>query len=262
MQHASAVIDPTAELATGVTVGPYSIIGPRVQIAAGTQIGPHVVIRSDTRIGCDNTIYQFASVGEDPQDRKYQGEHSQLIIGDRNQIREFCTIHRGTAQDDGITRIGNDNLLMAYAHIAHDCQIGNHVVMANGASLGGHVRLADWVVLGGFTMIRQFCQMGAHSFVAMGAAVRKDVVPYMLVEGAPARLCGINREGLKRRGFSAAQVSVVKQAYRLLTSGQLLTEVLDELVMMAVQHPVLQPVVAFLQSERRGCSILRKTVTG
>ncbi len=262
MRHASAVIDPTAELATGVTVGPYSIIGPRVQIAAGTQIGPHVVIRSDTRIGCDNIIYQFASVGEDPQDRKYQGEHSRLIIGDRNQIRECCTIHRGTAQDDGITRIGNDNLFMAYTHVAHDCQIGNQVVMANGATLAGHVRLNDWVVLGGFSAVLQFCQIGMHGFVTSGASVRKDVVPYMLVDGVPAALRGINHEGLRRRGFSAAQTSAVKQAYRLLTSGQLLTNVLDELVMMAAQHPVLQPMVAFLQSERRGCSILRKPVTG
>lgn len=260
MRHASAIIDPTAELDTDVSIGPYSMIGPRVQIGTGTRIGPHVVISSDTRIGRDNRIYQFASVGEDPQDRKYRGETSQLMIGDRNQIREFCTIHRGTAQDGGITQIGNDNLLMAYTHIAHDCRIGDQVVMANGASLGGHVRLEDWVVLGGFAMVRQFCQIGAHSFAAMGASIRKDVLPYMLVEGAPARLRGINREGLKRRGFSGAQLSALKQASRLLTSDQLLTDVIDELVVAARRHSVLQPLVMFLQSERRGCSILRKSV--
>jgi UDP-N-acetylglucosamine acyltransferase len=260
MRHASAIIDPTAELDTGVVIGPYSIIGPRVQIGAGTRIGPHVVIKSDTQIGRDNEIYQFASVGEDPQDRKYQGEASQLIIGDRNQIRECCTIHRGTEQDVGVTEIGNDNLLMAYTHVAHDCQIGDQVVMANGASLGGHVQLEDWVVLGGFAMVRQFCQIGAHSFVAMGASVRKDVVPYMLVEGVPAILRGINREGLKRRGFSSDQISALKQAYRLLASGQLLTDVMDELITAAEHCAVLQPIVAFLQSERRGCSVLRKPV--
>jgi len=259
MRHASAVIDPSAELAADVTVGPYSIIGPRVQIGAGTRVGPHVVIRGDTRIGCDNTIYQFASVGEDAQDRKYQGEASQLIIGDRNQIRECCTMHRGTAQDDGVTRIGNDNLFMAYTHIAHDCQIGNQVVMANGATLAGHVQLNDWVVLGGFAAVRQFCQIGIHGFVTSGASVRKDVLPYMLVDGAPAALRGINHEGLKRRGFCAAQIRDLKQAYRLLTSGRLLTELVDELVSAAAQQPVLQPMVDFLQSDRRGCSILRKS---
>jgi UDP-N-acetylglucosamine acyltransferase len=258
MRHASAIIDPTAELDTGVVIGPYSIIGPRVQIGAGTRIGPHVVIKSDTQIGRDNEVYQFASIGEDPQDRKYQGEASQLIIGDRNQIRECCTIHRGTEQDVGVTEIGNDNLLMAYTHVAHDCRIGDQVVMANGASLGGHVQLEDWVVLGGFAMVRQFCQIGTHSFVAMGASVRKDVVPYMLVEGVPAILRGINREGLKRRGFSSDQISALKQAYRLLASGQLLTDVMDELTTAAEHCAVLQPIVAFLQSERRGCSVLRK----
>ena len=261
MRHSSAIIDATAELDTNVSVGPYSIIGPRVQIAAGTQIGSHVVIRSDTRIGRDNQIYQFASVGEDPQDRKYQGETSQLIIGDRNQIREFSTIHRGTAEDGGVTRIGNDNLFMAYTHVAHDCQVGNQVVMANGATLAGHVRLNDWVVLGGFSAVRQFCQIGMHGFVTSGTSVRKDVLPYMLVDGVPAMLRGINREGLKRRGFCDTQIRTLKQTYCLLTSSQLLADVTDKIVAEARQQAVLQPMVAFLQSERRGGSILRTQAT-
>lgn len=258
MLHPQAIIDPQAELDTQVSVGPYSVIGPGVQIAARTEIGSHVVIKGNTRIGQDNQIYQFASVGEDPQDLKYAGEASRLEIGERNQIREFCTLHRGTAHDGGVTRIGDDNLFMAYTHVAHDCQIGNHVILANAASLGGHVRLDDWVILGGFAMVRQFCQLGAHCFAAMGASIRKDVAPYMLIEGNPATLRGVNREGLLRRDFTERQVRVIKTAYKILTdSERLLPEVIQALVTEAAQHAVLQPMVDFLQSPRRGCSLLR-----
>ena len=167
---ARAVIDPAAELDEGVTVGPFAVIGTGVRIGGGTAIGPHVVIRGPTRIGRDNRIFQFASIGEDPQDKKYAGEETGLEIGDRNQIREFTTIHRGTVQDDSLTRIGSDNLLMAYTHVAHDCRIGDNVVMANAASLGGHVQIGDWAILGGFSIVHQFCRIGAHSFSAMGSA--------------------------------------------------------------------------------------------
>jgi UDP-N-acetylglucosamine acyltransferase len=258
MLHPSAIIDPQAELDDDVSVGPFSVIGPKVHIASGTQIGPHVVIKGETHIGRDNKIYQFASVGEDPQDRKYVGGLSRLVIGDRNHIRESCTIHRGTEQDDGVTRIGDDNLLMAYTHVAHDCQIGSHTVMANAASLGGHVRLDDWVILGGFAMVRQFCHLGAHSFAAMGASIRKDVLPYLLVEGAPAVLRGVNQEGLARRAFSVTDINVIKQAYKLLSrSGILLPEIIQKLASEAEKQPILQPMVDFLQSNRRGCSVLR-----
>ena len=217
-----AVVDPTAELDEGVSVGPFSIIGAGVQIGAGTEIGPHVVIRGETRIGCNNHIFQFSSIGEDPQDKKYAGESTRLDIGDRNKIREFVTIHRGTVQDGGVTRIGDDNLLMAYTHVAHDCQIGNHVIMANAASLGGHVRLDDWAILGGFSIVHQFCRIGAHSFAAMGSVISKGVPPYIMVAGHPAHARGVNTEGLRRRQYSDQQISRIKKAYRTLYGADLL----------------------------------------
>lgn len=258
MLHPSAVIDPQAELDNNVSVGPFSVIGPGVRVLSGTEIGPHVVIKGETQIGHGNKIYQFASIGEDPQDQKYTGGLSRLVIGDRNHIRESCTIHRGTVQDQGITRVGDDNLFMAYTHIAHDCQIGNHTVMANAASLGGHVRLDDWVILGGFAMVRQFCQLGAHCFAAMGASIRKDVLPYMLVEGVPAKLRGVNQEGLMRRNFSNADIAVLKRAYKhIARSSLLLPELVEQLTADAEQYAILQPMVTFMNSERRGCHILR-----
>ena len=178
-----AVIDPQAELGEGVSVGPFSVIGAGVEIGEGTQIGPHVVIKGPTRIGRENRIYQFASVGEDPQDKKYAGEPTRLEIGDRNVIRECATLHRGTVQDQGVTHIGSDNLFMAYIHVAHDCVIGDHIIMANGASLGGHVHIGDWAILGGFTMVHQFGRVGAHSFCGMGSAVNMDLPPYVTVAG-------------------------------------------------------------------------------
>jgi UDP-N-acetylglucosamine acyltransferase len=211
-----AAIDPGATLADDVSVGPFSIIGDGVTIGRGTVVGPHVVIRGPCKIGEQNHIYQFASVGEDPQDLKYAGEETFLEIGDRNRIREFATIHRGTAQDQSLTRIGSDNLLMAYSHVAHDCMIGDHVILANAASLGGHVHIADWVILGGFTIVHQFCRVGAHCFAAMGSAVSKDVPPFVMVGGHPSKPHGINLEGLKRRGFDTDRIRAIKRLYRTL----------------------------------------------
>jgi UDP-N-acetylglucosamine acyltransferase len=253
---AHAVIDPAAELDEGVEVGPFAVIGAGVSIGRGTRIGPHVVIRGQTRIGCDNRIFQFASIGEDPQDKKYAGEETFLEIGDRNQIRESATIHRGTVQDGGVTKIGSDNLLMAYTHVAHDCQIGNHAILANAASLGGHVHIGDWAILGGFSMVHQFCRVGDHSFAAMGSAISKDVPPYFLVGGHPAKPHGINSEGLKRRQFSAQQLSTIKKAYRLLyASGLSLAAARDEISALAASHPELQVMVDFLAASER--SIVR-----
>jgi len=254
--HPAAVIDPGAELAPGVEVGPFAVIGAGVQIGAGTRVGPHVVIRGPTRIGCDNRIFQFASVGEDPQDMKYGGEETRLEIGDRNQIRECATLHRGTVQDQGVTRIGNDNLFMAYTHVAHDCRIGDHVIMANAASLGGHVQIEDWAILGGFTIVHQFCRLGAHSFCAMGSALSRDVPPYVTVGGHPAAPHGINSEGLRRRGFSPAAIAAIKRAYRALyLAGLKLDEALERIRGLAAEAPEVAAFAAFVADSSR--SIVR-----
>ena len=210
------MIDASAVLAEGVSVGPYSIIGPEVSIGAGTEIGPHVVISGATRIGADNHIFQFASIGEAPQDKKYAGEPTRLEIGDRNTIREFVTINRGTQQDGGVTQLGDDNWIMAYVHIAHDCHIGNQTIFANNASLAGHVNVGDYAILGGFTLVHQFCSIGAHSLTAFGSGISKDVPPYVTVSGSPARAHGLNMEGLRRRGFSDSVRMQLKQAYKIL----------------------------------------------
>lgn len=247
-----AVVDSAAELAEDVKVGPFSVIGPGVEIGPGSEIGPHVVIRGHTRIGRDNHIFQFASIGEDPQDKKYSGEETRLEIGDRNRIREFTTIHRGTVQDGGVTRIGDDNLFMAYTHVAHDCQIGNNVIMANAASLGGHVRLDDWAILGGFAIVHQFCRIGAHAFAAMGSVISKGIPPYVMVAGHPARARGLNTEGLRRRGFDSEQISRIKQAYRLVYSSDLLVK--DAIMQIESQwgeHPEIQRFVQFLRASER-----------
>lgn len=250
--HPSAIVDPSARLDEGVEVGPYAVIGSRVEIGAGTSIGPHVVIRGPTRIGRDNRIFQFASVGEDPQDKKYGGEETWLTIGDRNRIREFVTINRGTVQDQGVTSIGSDNLLMAYVHVAHDCRIGDHVIMANAASLGGHVPVQDWAILGGFTIVHQFCRIGSHSFSAMGSVLTKDVPPYVMVGGHPAEPKGINTEGLRRRGFGDEPIAAIKRAYRTLyLAGLKLDDARSQIEALAQSTPELRAMAAFLSESGR-----------
>ncbi len=213
--HPTAIVDAKAELDDSVEVGAYSIIGPNVKIGARTKVGPHVVIEGHTTIGCDNTFYQFSSIGAAPQDKKYKGEPTLLEIGDRNTIREFCTFNLGTVQDAGATRIASDNWIMAYVHIAHDCQLGSNIILANNVTLAGHVHLADWVFLGGFTTIHQFCHVGAHAMTAFTAAVSQDVPPFVTAAGNRAVPAGINSEGLKRRGFTPEQIAAIKRAYKL-----------------------------------------------
>jgi UDP-N-acetylglucosamine acyltransferase len=254
--HPSALIDPRAELDVGVSVGPFAVIGPEVQIGAGTWIGPHTVIQGPARIGRDNRIFQFASVGEIPQDMKYRGEVTRIEIGDRNTIREFATLHRGTAQDAGVTRVADDTLLMAYTHVAHDCQVGSHVILANAASLGGHVKVQDWAILGGFTIVHQFCQLGIHAFCAMGSVVTKDVPPYVTVGGHPAKPHGINVEGLRRRGFDAETIQAIRRGYRFLyKSGLALEQAEAALAELAQDVPEVGILAEFVN--RRERSIIR-----
>ncbi len=252
MIHPSAVVDPAAELDEGVEVGPFSLIGPGVRVGSGTRIGPHAVVRGPSDLGRDNRIFQFASVGEDPQDKKYAGEPTRLVMGDRNVVREGATIHRGTVQDSGVTRIGDDNLFMAYTHVAHDCRIGSHAILANAASLGGHVQVGDWAILGGFTLVHQFCQVGAHSFCAMGSVVARDVPTYVTVGGHPAVPRGINSEGLKRRGFSDATITAIRRAYRLLyRSGLKLADALTAIRELSATCPELVPLADFIALSTR-----------
>ncbi len=254
--HPTAIVDPSAELDAGVEVGPYAIIGPRVTIGAGTRIGAHALIARNTRLGRDNQVFAHATVGEDPQDKKYGGEETWLEIGDHNVIREYATLHRGTVQDQGVTRVGSHNLLMAYSHVAHDCRIGDHCILANGASLGGHVQIHDWAILGGFTLVHQFTRIGAHAFTAMGSAVAKDVPPYVMVSGQPARPHGINHEGLRRRGFSGDQIAAIRSAYKLLyRQGLRLEEARQALNELAREREELALLAAFLDDLSR--SIIR-----
>lgn len=220
MIDSRAVIDPSAELADDVEVGPYAIIGADVKIESGTQVGPHVVIRGPTRIGENNRFFQFCSIGEDPQDLKYSGEKTGLVIGDGNRFREFCTVNRGTESGQTDTIIGDDNLIMAYVHIAHDCTIGSHTVFSNGASLAGHVTVGDHAILSGFTLVHQFTKIGAHAFTGMGSWLNRDLPPFVIASGNYARAIGINKEGLKRRGFEAETLSALSQAFRLLVKGR------------------------------------------
>ena len=214
--HPTAIVDPQAQLDASVQVGPYTVIGPHVKIGAGTVVAAHVVIEGHTTIGRDNRIFQFCSVGAANQDKKYQGEPCELVIGDRNTIREFCTLHIGTVQDKAVTRIGDDNWIMAYCHVAHDCVVGNKTTLANNATLGGHVELGDWVTVGGLTGIHQFVKVGAHAMLGFQSAVSQDVPPYMLVDGNPLAVRGINTVGLKRRDFSNERIAAIKQMHRLL----------------------------------------------
>jgi UDP-N-acetylglucosamine acyltransferase len=214
--HPTALIDTGARLGENVSIGAYSVIGADVEIGDGTTVGPHVVIEGPTRIGRDNRIFQFASLGAAPQDKKYGGEPTRLEIGDRNTIREFCTFNRGTAQDAGVTRVGDDNWIMAYVHLAHDCQIGDHTIFANNAQLAGHVHVGDWAILGGFTVVHQFVRIGAHCITGMGTILLQDVPPFVTASGNPAAPHGINGEGLKRRGYSAETIASIKRAYKTL----------------------------------------------
>lgn len=252
MIDSRAIVDQAAELDDGVTVGPFAVIGPRVEIGAGTSIGPHAVVNGPTRIGRDNRIYQFASVGDDPQDKKYAGEPTRLEIGDRNVIREYCTINRGTVQDVGVTRVGDDNWIMAYVHIAHDCQVGDKTIFANGASLAGHVLVDDYAILGGFTLVHQFCRIGSHAFTAMGSGIAKDVPPYVMVSGNPARPHGLNLEGLARRGFSADALREIRRAYKVLYRSNLKLEAARERITeMAESCEELAVWREFLEQTRR-----------
>ena len=214
--HPTAIIEPGAELHASVSVGPFSIVRERVRIGAGTTIGPHCVIEGRTTIGCDNRIFQFCSLGAVPQDKKYRDEPTELRIGNRNTIREFCTFNIGTSQDAGITSVGDDNWIMAYVHVAHDCQVGNQTILANNATLAGHVHLGDWVIVGGLTGIHQFVKVGPHAMVGFASAVSQDVPPFMMVDGNPLAVRGFNAEGLRRRGFGPERLAAVKQMHRLL----------------------------------------------
>lgn len=222
--HATAIVDPKAQLDDNVEIGAYSIIGPHVSIGSGTKVGPHVVIQGHTTIGKDNTFYQFSSIGAAPQDKKFKGEPTRLEIGDRNTIREFCTFNLGTAQDVGVTRLGNDNWIMAYVHLAHDCQVGNNTIFANNAQLAGHVHVGDWVILGGFSNIHQFCKIGAHAMLGMSTSLTQDVPPFVLVTGNPAAPHGVNIEGLKRRGFSREAIFAIRDSYKILYRSGLTLE--------------------------------------
>ncbi len=251
--HATAIVHAGARLGAGVEVGPYSVIGEHVEIGDRTWIGPHVVIGGHTRIGEDNRIFQFSSIGEVPQDKKYAGEPTRLEIGDRNTIREFCTLNCGTAQDAGVTRLGNDNWIMAYVHLAHDCQVGNHTIFANNAQLAGHVHVGDWVILGGFTGVHQFVRVGAHSMTAVGTVLLQDLPPYVMAAGNTAEPHGINSEGLKRRGFSQESVMAIRRAYKTLyKSGLKLEEARAAIAAEAATVAELTPMVDFLARSGRG----------
>jgi UDP-N-acetylglucosamine acyltransferase len=247
-----AVVSPEARLAPDVTVGPFTVIGPGVEIGARTIVGPHAVINGPTTIGADNHVFQFASIGDAPQDKKYRGEPTGLVIGERNVFREYCTVNRGTTHDKGVTRIGSDNLFMAYSHVAHDCVVGDNTVFANCATLGGHVEIGDWVILGGLSAVHQFCKVGAHAFLAGGAMVRRDVPPYVIVLGDPAAPQSVNSEGLKRRGFTEEQIRGIREAYRILYRSDLkLGEALERLEPQARERPELRAFVDFIQASTR-----------
>lgn len=251
--HATAIIAPGAQLADDVSIGPYAVIGEHVEIGSGTRIGAHAVITGHTRIGQHNQIFHFVSLGEAPQDKKYAGEPTRLEIGDHNVIREFCTFNTGTVQQQGVTRIGSHNWIMAYVHIAHDCRIGNHTILANNTSLAGHVRVEDYVILGGFTLVHQFCALGVHSFTAFSTGIAKDVPPYVMVSGFSAQPHGLNSEGLKRRGFSAESLAQLKQAYKTLYRSKLtLQDALEQLRVQAAGSPEVGNMVAFLERQTRG----------
>lgn len=253
MIHPGAIIHPGARIAEGVEIGPFCVIGEHVEIAEGTWIGPHCVITGRTRIGRDNRIFQFCSLGEVPQDKKYNGEPTRLEIGDRNTIREYCNFNIGTAQDAGVTRLGDDNWIMASVHIGHDCQVGNQTILANNVTLGGHVHLGDWTILGGMTAVHQFSRIGAHSMAGGGSILIQDLPPFVMVAGNPAAPHGVNSEGLRRRGFSADAISAIKNAYKTLyRSGLTLDEARSRIAEVAASVPELQPLLDFISVPGRG----------
>ena len=253
MIDSRAIIDPSAKLADDVEVGPWSIIGPDVEIGAGTVIGPHVVIKGPSKIGKNNRFFQFSSVGEECQDKKYAGEPTTLVMGDNNVIREGVTIHRGTVQDAGTTIIGSDNLFMANVHVAHDCVIGSHVIMANNTAVAGHVHVGDWAILGGFTAVHQFCKIGAHVMCGTCSVVLKDIPAFVMANGNTAKPHGINVEGLKRRGYTSDAITALKRAYKTVYRNKLTTaQALAELHSVVDSHPEVQLLIDSIQSSSRG----------
>ena len=254
MIDATAIVHPDARIGAEVSVGPYAIVGAHVEIGDGTRVGPHVVLQGPARLGRNNQIHPFCSIGGDPQDKKYRGEsESRLEIGDGNVIREYCSINRGTVGGGGVTRVGSNNWIMAYVHIAHDCVIGDDTVLANNATLAGHVDVEDCVILGGFTGVHQFCRVGRHSFSAISSVIVKDVPPYILVSGNTAKPKGLNREGLKRRQFSDAEIEELRKAYRIVyREGLLLKDALEQLAPLAASSACVAHFVDFIQSSRRG----------
>jgi UDP-N-acetylglucosamine acyltransferase len=250
--HTTAIIDPSARIGKNVHIGAYTTIGANVEIGDNTHIGSHVVIQGLTQIGQDNQIFQFSSLGADPQDKKYRGEPTWLRIGDRNVIREFCTFNRGTVQAN-TTTIGNDNLFMAYVHIAHDCFVGNHTIFANNASLAGHVIVEDFVIMSAFSGVFQFCRVGSHGFAAMGSMVEKDVPPFVKVAGYCAKPFGLNTVGMKRRGFSTETMLNLRRAYKIIyRKGLTVKDALEQLTLMLVDCPEIQLLIDFIQGSNRG----------
>jgi len=251
--HPSAIVAAGAELAEGVKIGPYCVIGPHVKIGARTRIEAHCVLEGHTALGEDNHVFPFCSLGQVPQDMKYAGEPTRLTIGHRNTIREYCSFNVGTVQGGGETRVGDDNWIMAYVHVAHDCTVGNHTIFANNATLAGHVVVGDWAILGGFTGVHQFVRVGAHSFCGVGTVLLQDLPPYVTVAGNPAAPHGINAEGLRRRGFSPGAIAAIRRAYKLLyRSGLTLAEARERIAELAVEQPELQPLIDFLAQSGRG----------
>lgn len=250
-----SIIDPNAKLGADVKIGPWSIIGPEVEVGPGTIIGSHVVLKGPTRIGAHNKIYSFSSIGDDPQDKKYQGEKTGLEIGDHNVIREYCTINRGTAQDKSLTKVGNYNLLMVGTHVAHDCVIGDNVILVNNVALAGHVTIGNYAILGAYSAVHQFCHIGEHSFIAASSMVRKNVLPYILVEGGheAARACGLNKEGLRRNGFTDEAISLLRSAYKLIFRKNLTVEqALEELKPLELNSPQVKLMAVALKNSERG----------
>ncbi len=252
MIHSTAIVDPSAEIADGVSIGPYSVIGADVQIDAGTVVDSHCIIQGPTRIGKDNHIHSFCSLGGDPQDKKFEGEASRLEIGDRNTIREYCTFNRGTEMDLGYSRVGNDNWIMAYCHIAHDCVVGNHTIFANAATIAGHVSVGDYTIFGAFTCVHQFVRVGAHSFTGMHSLLTKDLPPYVRVSGNPAAPHGLNAEGLQRRGFDKEAIKQLRVAYKLLyRSGLRLEQAKQDITELAIGSEAVLLLANFLNEESK-----------